>query len=71
MSPTTLIFNPPVWARFAETLGTKPFNLLQIKCEKNCGFIPEAENSSSSTLGECNNTIWDEIYQDSLMIYFS
>lgn len=57
MSPSTLIFNPLIWVSFAEMLDRKPFNLLKIKCEKNGGFTPEAENSSRYIPGECNSTI--------------
>lgn len=71
MSPSILIFNPPVWLSFAEMIDAKPFNLLQIKCEKNSGFNPEAENWSSYIPGECNSTIYDEMCQVSFKIYFS
>lgn len=57
MNPSILIFNALVWVSFAEMLDRKPFNLLQIKCEKNNVFSPEAENSSSYMPGECNSTI--------------
>lgn len=40
-------------------LDTKCFNPLQIKCNKNSAFTPEAENSSVYTPGECSSTIQD------------
>lgn len=59
MSPSILIFHPLVQVNFAEMLDTKPFNLLQIKCEekKENVFTPESKNSSNDIPGECNSSI--------------
>lgn len=52
MSPGILMFNSLTWLSFAEMLNTKPFNLLQIKSEKNSIYIPETEDPNGYIQGE-------------------